>query len=123
MQRGFDSLLKGTCDWADASGRPSGRKNTIPPAVPTAVDRSESPLGCLPPSLELGPQSSWPGLGVVRGFVIGIGMAGPGFGVLAREAFVTSGSKVTAARFISPTATILLMLFKHTTTHLALCLL
>jgi len=30
----------------------------------------------------------WPGLGVVGGFVIGIGMAGPGFGVLARKAFV-----------------------------------
>jgi len=43
------------------------------------------------PRLGLRPQYWWPGLGVVGGFVTGIGMAGPGFGVLARKVFVTSG--------------------------------
>jgi len=48
-------------------------------------------INVITPRLGLRPQYWWPGLGVVGGFVIGIGMAGPGFGVLARKAFVTSG--------------------------------
>ena len=43
------------------------------------------------PRLGLKPQYWWPGLGVVGGFVTGIGVAGSGFGVLARRFFVTSG--------------------------------
>jgi len=35
------------------------------------------------PRLGLRSQHWWPGLGVVGGFVIGIGMAGPGLGALA----------------------------------------
>jgi len=73
---------------------PRAEKIPYPPVAPTAADRSE-PFGVLinviTPRLGLRPQYWWPGLGVVGGFVIGIGMAGPGFGVLARKAFVTSG--------------------------------
>jgi len=86
MQRGFDSLLK---DWAGASGRPSGRKNTIPTCCTHCCGPQRGPFGVLTnvitPRLGLRPQYWWPGLGVVGGFVIG--MAGPGFGVLALESF------------------------------------
>jgi len=70
------------------------KKVPYPPVAPTAADRSESPwvlTNVITPRLGLRPQYWWPKLGVVGGFVIGIGMAGPGFGVLARKAFITSG--------------------------------
>ena len=62
------------------------------------------------PRLGLRPQYWWPGLGVVGGFVTGIGMAGPGFGVLALESFRYFWVKVTTARYISTTVAMLMLM-------------
>ena len=111
MQRGFDSLLKGTCDWCfrKAFGPKKYHTHLLYPLLRTAVRALWGAYQCY---------NTWTGAdtSVLVAWARSCGRIRhwdwDGRTRLRGAAFVNSGSKVTTARFISTTAAILLMLFQ-----------